>query len=96
MISTSGFASAFSPQGGQAYFALEVALALPVLPSATCWAFALRRAFVTWPTERLYIPDRGSTNPRSGILIGGTLSVGRMAAQWKEILRLATSIKRAL
>ena len=44
--------------------------------------------------RRLYVPDKGSTYPALGNLIGGTLSVRQMAAQWKEILRLATSIKR--
>jgi TnpA family transposase len=44
--------------------------------------------------RRLYIPDKGSTYPALGKLIGGTLSVRQMASQWKEILRLATSIKR--
>jgi TnpA family transposase len=44
--------------------------------------------------RRLYVPDKGSTYPALGILIGGTLNVRQMAAQWKEILRLATSIKR--
>lgn len=44
--------------------------------------------------RRLYVPDKGSTYPALGKLIGGTLSVRQMASQWKEILRLATSIKR--
>jgi TnpA family transposase len=42
----------------------------------------------------LYVPDKGSTYPALGNLIGGTLNVRQMAAQSKEILRLATSIKR--
>jgi TnpA family transposase len=36
--------------------------------------------------RRLYVPDKGSTYPALGNLIGGTLSVRQMAAQWKEIL----------
>jgi TnpA family transposase len=36
--------------------------------------------------RRLYVPDKGSAYPALGNLIGGTLSVRQMAAQWKEIL----------
>jgi TnpA family transposase len=43
--------------------------------------------------RRLYVLDKGSTYPALGNLIGGTLNVRQMDAQWKEILRLATSIK---
>jgi TnpA family transposase len=44
--------------------------------------------------RRLYVPDKGSTYPALGNLVGGTLDVRQMATQWKEVLRLATSIKR--
>ena len=44
--------------------------------------------------RRLYVPDKGRTYPALGNLVGGTLNVRQMATQWKEVLRLATSIKR--
>ncbi len=44
--------------------------------------------------RRLYVPDKGSTYPALGHMVGGTLNVRQMATGWKEVLRLATSIKR--
>jgi TnpA family transposase len=54
-----------------------------------------RREFATCPTDASKYLTKEVRTPRSGInLVGETLSVKQMAAQWKEILRLATSIKR--
>jgi TnpA family transposase len=44
--------------------------------------------------RRLYMPNKETTYPALGHLVGGTLNVRQMAPQWSEILRLATSIKR--
>src|ERR1700730_266380 len=44
--------------------------------------------------RRIYVPENGNTYPALGSLVGGTLNVALMATQWKEVLRLATSIKR--
>jgi TnpA family transposase len=44
--------------------------------------------------RRIYVPERGNTYPALGGLVGGTLNVSLMATQWKEVLRLATSIKQ--
>jgi TnpA family transposase len=44
--------------------------------------------------RRIYVLDKASTYPAIAGLIGGTLNTDLMATQWKEILRLATSIKK--
>lgn len=44
--------------------------------------------------RRIYVPGKGNTYPSLGTLVGGTLNVALMATQWKEVLRLATSIKQ--
>jgi len=44
--------------------------------------------------RRIYAPEKGHTYPALQGLVGGTLNVPLMATQWKEALRLATSIKQ--
>jgi len=44
--------------------------------------------------RRIYVPEKGNTYPALGGLVGGTLNVPLIATQWKEVLRLATSIKQ--
>jgi TnpA family transposase len=44
--------------------------------------------------RRIYVPEKGNTYPALQGLVGGTLNVPLMATQWKEALRLATSIKQ--
>jgi TnpA family transposase len=44
--------------------------------------------------RRIYVPEKGSTYPALGSLVGGRLNMALMAAQWKDVLRLATSIKQ--
>ena len=44
--------------------------------------------------RRIYVPENGNTYPALGSLVGGTLNVALTATQWKEVLRLATSIKQ--
>jgi len=34
---------------------------------------------------RIYIPEKGNIYPALSSLIGGTLNVALMAAQWKEV-----------
>jgi len=44
--------------------------------------------------RRIYVPEKGSAYPALGSLVGGTLNMAPMTTQWKEVLRLATSIKQ--
>ena len=43
--------------------------------------------------RRIYVPQKGNTYPALRNLVGGTLNDALMSTQWKEVLRLATSIK---
>jgi TnpA family transposase len=45
--------------------------------------------------RRIYVPEKGNAYPALGSLVSGALNVALMATQWKEVLRLATSIKQS-
>ena len=44
--------------------------------------------------KRLYVPGKDQRFPALAGLIGGTINSKLIAAQWQEVLRLATSIRQ--
>ena len=68
------------------------------LPSATCWDFALRREFETWPTDASMFPTKEVRIPRSEISSAGRSASGKWPPNGKRSYdwppRLSAALRR--
>ena len=64
------------------------------LPYAICWAFRFAPRIRDLADKRLYVPEKGEIYPALADLVGGALDTHLIGTQWKEVLRLTSSIKQ--